>query len=170
MDKRVVHHVFQSKGSKRLQANRVCPNSSCAGEAASSELGCMLKWPGGFVLQAGSIFFCRSSRWLRFQCQRSWGFPLLETLQPMPAFSVFTVLYRLPLHSGTRTTLLSCPTRVFCESVPQSDESVPRECPTRAFYKSVSYKSVQKCLGFCFQVRVCIRDRGLHLVLWRGCQ
>ena len=35
------------------------------------------------------------------------------------------------------------PARVSYKSVPQSDESVARECPTRAFYNSVSYKGVQ---------------------------
>ena len=55
------------------------------------------------------------------------------------------------------------PARVSYKSVPQSDESVARECPTRAFYKSVSYKSVKKCLGVRFRVRVCIRVCGFHL-------
>ena len=59
-------------------------------------------------------------------------------------------------------------TRVSCKSVPQSDESLAQECPTRVFYKSVSYKTVKKCLGVSLSVRVCIRIRGFHLVFW-GC-
>ena len=38
-------------------------------------------------------------------------------------------------------------------------KSAQRECPTR-----VSHKSVKHCLAVCFQVPVCIRVRGFHLV------
>ena len=57
-----------------------------------------------------------------------------------------------------------CSTRVH-KRVPQRFPQ--RMCPTRVSHKSVScksYKSVKNCLGVCFQVRVCIRVRGFHLV------
>ena len=45
-------------------------------------------------------------------------------------------------------------TRVFHKSVPQ-------ECPTR-----VSHKRFNQCLAVCFRVRVFIRVREFHFVLW----
>ena len=48
------------------------------------------------------------------------------------------------------------------------DKSIAQECPEQ-FSTRVSYKSVtQECqsLAVCFRVRVCIRVRGFHLVLF----
>ena len=81
-----------------------------------------------------------------------------------------SVVRECPTRVSRKSVPQECPTRVSCKSVLQdfstrvSDKSGRQECPTRAFYKSVSYKSVKKCVGACFRVRVCMRVRGFHLV------
>ena len=65
--------------------------------------------------------------------------------------------------------LQECPTRVSRTNFPHErflQECVLQECPTRASLTKVSHKSVKQCLAVCFGVRVCIRDRQFHTVLF----
>ena len=64
-------------------------------------------------------------------------------------------------HKSERHT--RCPTRVH-KSVPQRFPKRMR--PTRMSHKRVSHKSVKNCVGVCFRVRVWIRVRGFHHVLF----
>ena len=68
------------------------------------------------------------------------------------------------------------PTRVSRKSVPQEcrtrvprtvvHKSVLHKSPPKECCMKVSPKSVQQCLAVCFRVRVCIRVRGSHLVIF----